>query len=282
MERFIQTRVVKRLEAFRVYHASRDSCRKLLLSLSCDFSSVYLLYFLHTYRSSQFQRTGRAGFNLAIFSLLPACSIDRRRFQERLEIIRSQFPQYEYACGTEDAISECGSLIENSNVSVAAALDIEARKQLKTPNMSSWTDFTCQKRMKVGKQAAALGCEAILWGDTSTRLAEIVMSEIAKGHGRDVSAVTSEGYEFEGIRFFYPLRDVMRKDVVALTSLIGHPIPSMSLAYSNDDDTNHRVSNGNDDLKIDKLMHNYFKDLERRFPSIVDNVVCTSSKLSSS
>jgi cytoplasmic tRNA 2-thiolation protein 2 len=119
------------------------------------------------------------------------------------------------------------------------------------------------------------GCESILFGDSTTRLAEKTLTETAKGRGFSLPWQVSDGMSPYGIGFNYPLRDLLKKELVEFSSLT---IPSLAdlIIYPN---SASYVSVSSKSITIDDLMVQYFESVEENYPSIVANVVRTSSKL---
>jgi cytoplasmic tRNA 2-thiolation protein 2 len=118
--------------------------------------------------------------------------------------------------------------------------------------------------------------DGILWGHTTTRLAEKILSETAKGRGFGIPWQVTDGDTPFGIPFYYPLRDVFKKELYEFVKMTDPPIQSRIASL--DADTAPRPAN----LKhssIDVLMKDYFESAEDQYPSIVSNVVRTSSRL---
>ena len=141
--------------------------------------------------------------------------------------------------------------------------------------------------------AAAIvnGCEALLLGCSTTALAELTLAETAKGRGfslpwqisdgnvdaADVSmadpASSTDGEKT--IPLYYPLRDVYRKELIAFGAVVIPPLADLVVqpAPKSGPVVSHK------DLSIDEVMSRYFEDVEENYPSIVANVVRTTSKL---
>ena len=78
----------------------------------------------------------------------------------------------------------------------------------------------------------------------------------------------------DGVPCTFPMRDLLQKEL-ALYSEITHP-SLMPLILPPDSRSGIASSK---DATIDQLMSQYFESIEENFPSIVSNVVRTSSKL---
>ena len=64
-------------------------------------------------------------------------------------------------------------------------------------------------------------CDSILFGDSTTRLAEKTLTETAKGRGFSLPWQVSDGTSPFGDNLFfnYPMRDLLKKELVAFTKL---------------------------------------------------------------
>lgn len=118
-------------------------------------------------------------------------------------------------------------------------------------------------------------CEAILFGDSTTRLAERTLTETAKGRGFSLPWQVSDGRSPYGVVFNYPLRDLLKKELVTFTHLSTTLLAEV-VVYP---PTSSQVSASAKTTTIDDLMAHYFASVEQNYPSIVANVVRTSSKL---
>ncbi|KAI1129566.1 hypothetical protein F5Y10DRAFT_276632 [Nemania abortiva] len=157
--------------------------------------------------------------------------------------------------------------------------------------------------------AAEHDCAVVLLGYTTTALAELTLSEAAKGRGfgipwlvndgafplpRTVDSLSSDadtditfspangdstpGVTPDKIQIYSPLREIFRKEVLTYLSIVrspvGHPLadlfpPSEALGAV----VSHR------DLSLDDVVSRYFLGVEASYPSVVANVVRTTGKL---
>jgi len=130
-------------------------------------------------------------------------------------------------------------------------------------------------RKLIVSTAKASNCEAILWGDNTTTLAERVLADTAKGRGSSLPWTVADGNSLHSIPFHYPMRDLLSQEIVNYASLIGlEHSESMSDGLA-------KVPVNLKNTTIDDLMRQYFKSVEREYPSIVANVVKTTGKLAS-
>ncbi|CAD0048813.1 unnamed protein product [Aureobasidium pullulans] len=96
----------------------------------------------------------------------------------------------------------------------------------------------------------------------------------AKGRGFALAWLVSDGPSPYGIDFYYPMRDLLKKEIHAYATYTNPPLsplvapePPLETVVSAKHST------------IDGLMRNYFDAVEKNYPSIVANVVRTTAKL---
>ncbi|KAI9837267.1 MAG: hypothetical protein M1819_000341 [Sarea resinae] len=118
------------------------------------------------------------------------------------------------------------------------------------------------------------GCESVAWGDSTTRLAEKMLAETAKGRGFALPWHVSDGMTPYGLTFTYPLRDLLKKEIIMYSSMT-NPLSSIVT----EDPRAMQPAASAKDTTIDQLMSQYFESVEENYPAIVANVVRTSSKL---
>lgn len=130
------------------------------------------------------------------------------------------------------------------------------------------------------REAHSLGCDGILWGDTTTRLAEKILAATALGRGATLPWLVNDGpspytsaNSSETVLFIYPMKDILRKELEPYNDIQSLPV----LSAVEQGNVGSVVSSKN--ATIDSLMKEYFEGVEKDYPSIVTNVVRTSSKL---
>jgi cytoplasmic tRNA 2-thiolation protein 2 len=282
----VHTKVIKRLESFRVnFAATPEQQRKILLPLSHGVSSTVLLHVLDLHLKTQRSKSNRTGFAISVLWIDDA-SQDLAS-AGRLDKVRERYPDHGYtSLPLHDVfrlLPEDASL--RSMVSdLADQAEITSQEQL-TLLISSLTSATARvdvlstlRTRLIVEFAKQNNCESILWGDSTTRLAEKTLAETAKGRGFSLPWQVSDGKSPLGIQFHYPLRDVLKKEVVSyvelaelgLSSLVYEPLLGATQASTSSKNTT-----------IDDLMKQYFESVEENFPSIVSNVVRTTGKLES-
>ncbi|KAF2636315.1 hypothetical protein P280DRAFT_155468 [Massarina eburnea CBS 473.64] len=261
--RYVHTKAVKRLESFRVRNAALDHQRKFLLALSFGVSSVTLLHVLDHLLQTQRGKTGRTGFAVdVVFVEVPGATVLK---DGTLAEAQKAYPDFGYASlPLHDIFLQTSDPGLSSLVPNLIPEDSSSPSEKLTSLIASLTSATARADVistlttrLIVEHAKATGCEGILWGDSTTKLAEKTLSETAKGRGFSLPWRTSDGDSPLGLTFNYPLRDVLKKELVSAK----------------------QASMSSKNTTIDDLMRNYFEEVETNFPSIVSNVVRTTGKL---
>lgn len=140
--------------------------------------------------------------------------------------------------------------------------------------------------------ALSRSCQAVLFGHSTTALAELTLAETAKGRGFSLPWQINDGIlpvqdfspQPEGdvervkktIRVHHPLRELYRQELITYTTLTSPPLTDIIPA---EDVVNKATVVSHRDLSIEEVMLRYFADVEVNYPSIVANVVRTTAKL---
>ena len=278
----MHTKAIKRLESFRVnFHTTEE--RKVLLPLSFGVASTTLLHILDLHLKTQMSKTGRKGFTLSIVTIenaestLPA--------EDLLDKVRAQYPGHEYAAMPLHDIFRLradDAALQELVPEAANGGNVSDQERL-TRLINSLTSATARadvlstlRTRLIVEHAKSTGCQSILWGDSTTSLAEKTLAETCKGRGFSLPWNVADGKSPFGVYFHYPLRDVLKKELISyidlteaeLSSLVYEPVVGPTQASTSSKNTT-----------IDDLMKQYFESVEENFPSIVSNVVRTSGKL---
>lgn len=260
----------------------------LLLPVSCGVSSVTLLHLLDQQLQSHVDRTGRTGYKLHVLLVDTSKEEPNAPNIGQLEILKERYPQHLYTALTLADIFDYGldfadGLFDSPPEDGSNDMSAIDRNQAKLheflssmPSTTSRSDVLGVLRTRlIVAFAKANGCESILWGDSTTRLAEKTLAETAKGRGFSLPWQTGEGASPYGVRFNYPLRDLLKKELVTYSELTSSPLTSLITKET----LSAPVSASAKNTTIDELMSQYFESVEQNYPSIVANVVRTSSKL---
>jgi cytoplasmic tRNA 2-thiolation protein 2 len=274
--RYINTKVVKRMEAFRTRHAAEGEERELLLPLSLGASSVSLLHVLDRHLQGQRDRTGRTGFSLQLlFVGGPDCPVSTQ--VKRLELVRKRYPQYDFnTLELSDVFRFSTSSIDRTSDQAITQNRLDELLAA-IPSATSRADVISILRTRlIVRFAKANNCEGVLWGSSTTKLAEIVLAETAKGRGFSLPWQVTDGLSPFGVPFFFPARDVLKKELIAHAEIDDTGLKDLM------EDTAFSLTEAPPSSKntaIDILMKQYFESVEEHYPSIVSNVVRTSGKL---
>lgn len=274
--KYVQSKVVKRMESFRVRHSAPGKERKLLLPFAHDACSVALIQILSQHLKGQTEKTGRTGFKLCILSVDSGDDTETALWTD----IKSRYPEHEYHTETLShmlASDDLASLFPEVADDEAAQDQPAERLQRIIGSVKSATarqdlEQSLTRRLIV-QFAREQDCEAVVWQDSTTRLAERTLAETAKGRGFTLPWIVTDGESPLGVPFYYPLRELLSKEIEAYVSYLNPPFePDMMKSEAKP-----AVSTKN--TTIDDLMSQYFESVERDYPSIVANVVRTAGKL---
>ncbi|EPE03280.1 cytoplasmic trna 2-thiolation protein 2 [Ophiostoma piceae UAMH 11346] len=130
-------------------------------------------------------------------------------------------------------------------------------------------------------------CDALLFGYSTTALAERTLVETAKGRGFSLPWQINDGPVDDGeghsLPLYYPVRELFRNELVQYTNACQPPltegglIVSAASTSSGTDQASAVVSHR--ELSIEEVLTRYFADVEVNYPSVVANVVRTTAKL---
>ncbi|KAF7924162.1 uncharacterized protein EAE97_010774 [Botrytis byssoidea] len=279
---YVKTKAVKRMETYKGKRSSKVP-QKLLLPLSFGPSSSCLLHILDGHLQTQQERMNRVSYELFVVHIdLYLDDADREASAVLLQKYKDQYPRHSYSSyGLQEALQLEGIDWASLGISDAPTQGAEASSldlQNIVSTMSSATSradivSTLLNRLLVDV-AKRNDCESILFGDTTTRLAEKTLTETAKGRGFSLPWQVSDGPSPYGMGFNYPLRDILKKEIMTFSSSTT-PLPEL-VVYQ---EPPSHISASSKSTTIDDLMAQYFESVEENFPSIVANVVRTSSKL---
>ena len=289
---YVGSKIVKRMDSFKVRSASREKQRRLLLPLSLGVSSMTLLHVLDQQLRIQKERTSRTGYELHVLFVDDVLLDGEKAALKFLELVRERYPLHTYTAAPLHEVYEYPHKLENGYPSPfegpvkqaspvsSANLSERLRTELASlPSATSRADMIGILRIRlIAGYALRMDCESVLWGDSTTRLAERTLAETAKGRGFSVPWQTADGLSPHGVNFAFPMRDLLRKETVTYSLLTNPPLTALLFETANPS----AVSASRKGTTIDGLMTQYFESVERNYPSIVANVVRTSGKLQAS
>lgn len=274
------------METYRPQNTSTKSPRKLLLPLSCGVSSAVLLHILDQHLERQRSNSrGRTAYELHVLTIdmtqagIPWPSARTvRGFEEN-------YPPYTFSCvtladifGYDEDLEEAFPNIKLHPLPGDPDGDHQGKlahllKSISSPSAKADMLEIMLIRLIVAF-ARHVGCESIVWGHSNSRLASIILANVAKGRGASLPQHTSDGPSPWGINFTYPLRELFKSELLSYSKLL----PSLSQVVLDDaapDTTPVSIRH----TSIDSLMNQYISSQEEKYPSLMANVVRTVSKL---
>lgn len=283
--KYVKTKIFKRLETNKIRGAFNEPPRTLLLPLSFGSSSVALLHTLDEQISAQLERSGHTSYGIRIVHINESSVDESPEYCKLAKPLRERFNCHTFSLlSLEDAFDYLPNQEEIFCDDIPLALGQETTEnrarlnQLLSslPSATSRVDILniLRSRLLVGF-AKENNCDAIVYGDSATRLAEKTLSETAKGRGNSLPWLIADVSSSHDIKVIYPMRDLLRKEITDYTVMVSEPLtPLISLPKSL---VSAPVSSKTS--TIDDLMSQYFSSVEQSYPSIVTNVVRTASKL---
>ena len=282
---FVQSKIIKRMDHFKVRGRSADAQRKILLPLSLGASSLTLLHVLDQQLRVQMERTSRTGYELDVLIVDQSTAGELPIESLTVDLIHERYSLNAYfTVPLEDVFNYDFSLEDgwthqlNSDTATEPKSNAELLKSFLSllPSATSRTDMINILRTRlIVEFAKSIGCECIAWGDSTTRLAEKTLAETAKGRGHSVPWQTADGPSPQGVFFTFPMRDLLRKEITAYSTMTSPPLTSFIVGQLDSS----KSSISSKDSTIDGIMSQYFESVEENYPSIVANVVRTSTKL---
>lgn len=283
--KYVKSKVLKRLEVNKVRGTFNERSRILLLPLSFGGSSVAMLHILDEQISAQLERSGRASYSIHIVYVNDPSIVGSSEQHNAANLLRERFPSHKFSIISLEDVFNYHSSQENlflDNIPLALSQDHTGNRARLNQILSSLPSATSKvdisnilrSRLLVGFAKENI-CDAILYGDSTTRLAEKTLSETAKGRGNSLPWLTADGSSPHDIKIIYPMRDLLRKEIMEFALVVSEPLTP--LIYLPKSTVPAPISSKN--ITIDDLMSQYFASVEQNFPSIVANVVRTASKL---
>ena len=268
--KYVVTKVLKRLEANKIRGGFKEPQKTLLLPVSFGASSITLLHILDQQLQNRAQQGRHAGYNLHVLFVEHSTVLEQLEVRPTMEFLNQRYPTHRYTTISLEDCFEYGVEFEPFWNGGETCLQHIISSM---PSATSKTDFIdVARRRLIIAFAKKCGNDGILFGDSTTRIAEKTLSETAKGRGGALPWLTADGFT-KGIHCIFPMRDLLRKEITAYASMVS---PSLTPLIS---DVSHKVSASSKDTTIDDLMSQYFESVEQNYPSIVANVVRTSGRL---
>lgn len=274
--------------------------RRYVLGLSFGTSSTVLLHILNGYVDAILSKGRRSPFDLDTICVDTSISDNPNELlQKTVEIYRQRYPRLNLEIIPLTAVLGVPSVDWSALPSLKQ--DATPPEQLRDlfeclPSATSRADILrLFIRHLLIHTALRRGCQAVLFGHSTTTLGALTLAETAKGRGFSLAWQINDGVlpveDFssspdrnpssvpkETVRVHYPLRELYRKELDTYATLTDPPLADIIPAEEEVDRASSVVSHR--DLSIDEVMARYFADVEENYPSIVANVVRTTAKLS--
>lgn len=284
--KYVTTKAYKRLERNNVRSAFNEPPKSLLLPVSLGVTSISLLHILDEQIRAQLKQSGRTSYTLHILHINHSPLNEQIDHRRHIDLLKERFPSHTYTILSPEDVFDYEVDIEKEILGLHPANplkdDKHARLQHLISNLPSATSradiITILRQTLAAEFAKQQGCEIILYGDSTTRLAERTLSETAKGRGGLLPWLTADGLLSSGLRIAYPMRDLLKKEILTFAAMISPSLAPLIL----DNGSTGQASVSSRSTTIDELMRQYFESVEQNYPSIVANVVRTSSKLEAS
>lgn len=281
--KYVTTKAFKRLEGSNVRSTFNKPPKSLLLPVSLGVTSISLLHILDEQFRDHVRRSGRTSYTLHVLYVNQSPLTEQIGHERSIDLLKQRFPLHKFTMISLEDVFDYELDIEKEILSLQSFSlltdDKSARLQHLISNLPSATsraDITTILRQTLTAEFAKQhGCEIILYGDSTTRLAERTLSETAKGRGGFLPWLTADGPLPSGLRIAYPMRDLLKNEISTFAAIISPPLTPL---IRNNGLTGHAPVSSRS-TTIDELTSKYFQSVEQNYPSIVANVVRTSSKL---
>ena len=280
--KYVSTKVLKRLEANKLRSGFNNPPKALLVPVSLGVSSLVLLHVLDQQLSNRAEAGRHIGYNLHVLYVDQSGVLEQESLRDSLNVLKQRYRSYSYATVSLEEYSDYGidfDMLAFANTSTNGCDTLDKRTRLKhiLSSLSSATSradlIEILRRRLILAFARAHACDGILFGDSTTRLAERTLSETAKGRATALPWLTADRSSSDSISCTYPLRDLLRKELGAYAGMTSPPLTSLICEAPVPTPTSSK------DTTVDDLMAQYFESVEQNYPSIVANVVRTSGKL---
>lgn len=270
--RFLRAKILKRLEIFKAKAGASD-VKTLLVPMSFGLSSVALLHFLSQFVQEREERF-RQQFRLHVLHVASGEEGEEMAPETSMSLLKDYFPHHHYSVVSLADLFKKRTPEESNAHATTPGLRAFLTK---LPSAAARFDAVTILRLRfIVDFAKRNSCCGIFWGHNTTQLAEKVLSESAKGRGFALPWLINDGETPYAISFYYPLRDVLRKELISYVTLVRSELKAF-ISTESFQPPPVLVSSRNS--TIDALMKQYSESIEDNYPNILSNVAKTSRKL---
>ncbi|ETN44809.1 uncharacterized protein HMPREF1541_09684 [Cyphellophora europaea CBS 101466] len=289
-KRYVNSKILKRMESYRIKNQTGTSKPRLLLALSGGASSMVLLSVLDDQLQKQLSKQNRTAYDLVIVHVDTSHSPSRTTPTWYFAAAQ-RFPQYTFLPPVH--ISSAFSH-DHRLTSTLSHLGLPTPTTPDTPQSTyhtllsactTRTTLTDIEQIVLTRLLAALArthtCTSLLLSHSDTRLASQSLSAVAKGRGGAAPGSSADGYSAgHGVEMRYPCRDLFRAELELFASSLEE---RAELAEGEGEDPAVAAAKvpSVKSLSIDELLAGYITSQGERYPSIMANVVRTVGKLQS-
>ena len=270
------------MESYRPKGTSVGPEKKLLVPISGGVSSALLLQILDSQVQRQLAGRGRAAYDLHVL-LIDTSQLDGNlRASDTSDSLRQHFPSHTFSrCNLHEVFVDDKDIFPALKSLGFEGRPHEPERESLERLMASASTSTSRSELLqllltrlIVRHAKSLNCESVLWGHSDSRLAAKALSNVAKGRGSALPLEICDGMSPWGLHFQYPLRDLFKSELELYASLLPDELSGCSVPDP-PPATNISIRN----TSIDELLSNYITSQGEKYPSIMANVVRTSSKL---
>ena len=271
------------MESNKIRAGYHEASKKILIPISFGVSSLALLHILDAHVQKRSQQGRHGGYSIHLLSINEDVTLDIKHISKGVALLKELFPLYDLSIiPLQDCFTygiEVDKLLDRRREETKER-PMESSQRLQyvlaaAGSPSSKDDIldTLRRRL-ICAFAEQQGFDFILFGDTTTRLAEKILAQTAKGRGSSASLSNADAIVVPGVPYIFPMRDLLRKEVQMYIESTELPLDSVLVKKD--------ISSAAFSLKnmsIDGLMSQYIESVEENYPSIVSNVVRTTLKL---
>ncbi len=281
--RYVNSKVLKRMESYRFKNLAGDQKRRLFLPTSGGVSSLTLLQVLDAQLEKQIVNRNRTAYELVIARVVLPDTRDLATIEAEYQKLAQRFPLHTFlplvplhdVLRTDESMH--GDLAHIGLHLGSSESNEESMQRVYTaatsPTARADLESVLLRRLLVAI-AKRHRCEGVLWGHSDSRLAALALADVAEGRGGSVSSSLADGPSLHGVDFNYPTRDLFKVELQTYAQALTEP-----LTYETECDSAEEQVTNIRNTSIGKLLGSYIILQGEKYPSIMANVVRTASKL---